>query len=97
MSDETTKLAEKKFRPSVPGERRGGRQKGTPNKSTALLKDAILTAASEAGGEGGMAAYLKLQATLNPGPFMSLLGKVLPMQITGEDGGPVSVSWLKPE
>lgn len=97
MTDGTTKLAEKKFRPSLPGERRGGRQKGTPNKATALLKDAILTAATEAGGEGGMAGYLKRQAVENPGPFMSLLGKVLPMQVTGEGGGPVSVSWLKPE
>lgn len=94
---EPTKVAEKKFRPSLPGERRGGRQKGTPNKATALLKDAILTAATEAGGEGGMEGYLRLQAVQNPGPFMSLLGKVLPMQITGEDGGPVSVTWLKPE
>ena len=33
------------FRPSCPGERRGGRAKGTPNKSTATLKDAILRAA----------------------------------------------------
>jgi len=28
-----------------------------------------------------VAAYLKEQAILNPGPFMALLGKVLPMQI----------------
>lgn len=95
MQDEATKLAEKKFRPSLPGERRGGRQKGTPNKTTALLKDAILTAAQEAGGEGGMIAYLKQQAVLNPGPFMSLLGKVLPMQITGEDGGPLSIERIE--
>jgi hypothetical protein len=97
MTTEPTKVAEKKFRPSLPGERRGGREKGTPNKSTALLKDAILMAATNAGGADGMAGYLKRQAIENPGPFMSLLGKVLPMQVTGEGGGPVSVSWLKPE
>lgn len=56
-----------------------------PNKTTALLKDAILKAATDAG-NGDMAAYLKQQAILNPGPFMSLLGKVLPMQVTGPDG-----------
>jgi hypothetical protein len=39
-----------------------------------------------------MAAYLQKQAKENPGPFMSLLGKVLPMQITGVDGGPVQVT-----
>lgn len=59
-----------------------GRAKGTPNKTTALLKDAILKAATDAGG-GDMAAYLTTQATANPGPFLALLGKVLPMQITG--------------
>lgn len=68
----------------------GGRAKGTPNKTTALLKDAILKAATDAG-DGDMAAYLKQQAIENPGPFMALLGKVLPMQVTGADGGPVGV------
>lgn len=71
---------------SKPGERRGGRQKGTPNKTTALLKDAILKAAEQAGGGEGLVGYLEQQAKLNPGPFLSLLGKVLPMQVTGPDG-----------
>jgi hypothetical protein len=64
----------------------GGRQKGTPNKTTALLKDAILKAAELAGGKDGMVGYLQKQAKGNPGPFLALLGKVLPMQVTGEDG-----------
>lgn len=68
-----------------------GRPKGTPNKTTALLKDAILQAATDAG-DGNMVAYLTTQAKDNPGPFLSLLGKVLPMQVTGEDGGPVLVA-----
>lgn len=62
-----------------------GRPKGVPNKTTQLLKDAILKAATDAG-EGDMAAYLAKQAKENPGPFLSLLGKVLPMQVTGADG-----------
>jgi hypothetical protein len=74
-----------------------GRPKGVPNKTTALLKDAILKAAQEAGGGGeeGVAEYLKTQATVNPGPFLSLLGKVLPMQVTGEGDGPVKleITW----
>jgi hypothetical protein len=72
-----------------------GRPKGSVNKTTALLKDAILLAAHKAGGEGGMVEYLTEQAEKNPGPFMSLLGKVLPMQITGEDGGPVSITHIQ--
>jgi hypothetical protein len=68
----------------------GGRQKGTPNKNTALIKDMIITALNEAHPEGG-AAYLKDQATKNPAAFMTLVGKVLPTQLTGEDGGPVKI------
>ena len=69
-----------------------GRPKGVPNKVTKALKEAILGAAEEAGGAGGSQAYLLRQARKrNPVAFMALLGKVLPMQITGEDGGPLQV------
>jgi hypothetical protein len=69
-----------------------GRARGTPNKTTALLKDAILRAAEAAGGPDGLVGYLQAQATANPGPFMALLGKVLPMQIGGDPDNPVVVS-----
>jgi hypothetical protein len=69
----------------------GGRQKGTTNKITALLKDAILQAAQDAGGEGGMVGYLTLQAIENPPAFLTLLGKVLPMQVTATHEGSVSI------
>lgn len=68
-----------------------GRAKGTPNKTTALLKDAILRAAEGAGGKAGLIGYLQIQAKKNPGPFMALLGKVLPMQVTGEGGEGIKV------
>lgn len=69
------------------GRKTGGRKKGTPNKITALLKDDILTAAENAHPEGRI-GYLTQQAQDNPTAFMTLLGKVLPMQVegTGEDG-----------
>jgi hypothetical protein len=73
------------------GIKTGGRSKGTPNKTTALLKDAILRAAEAAGGDNGMVGYLTMQAQENPGPFMALLGKVLPMQLTGAEGGPLEL------
>jgi hypothetical protein len=70
-----------------------GRPKGAVNKTTALLKDAILQAAEAAGAKlvvdksgkatGGMVDYLTKQAEDNPGPFLTLLGKVLPLQING--------------
>lgn len=71
-----------------------GRPKGSRNKTTALLKDAILKAAEQAGnkvGDDGLVTYLEHQATENPGPFMGLLGKVLPMQVTGDKDNPLEV------
>jgi hypothetical protein len=65
-----------------------------PNKSTALLKDAILKAADKAGGQAGMVGYLEEQAEKNPGPFMALLGKVLPMQLANNDGETLKIEIL---
>lgn len=70
----------------------GGRQKGTPNKVTGTLKEAILRAANEAGGGGeeGVVEYLTMQAHENPAAFMGLLGKVLPMQVAHSGIDPVT-------
>ena len=76
--------APKGHRPPAAGK---GRRKGVPNKNTRLLKDMILKALDGAGG----VKYLQDQAKDNPGPFMALVGKVLPLQITGEEGGPLTV------
>lgn len=69
-----------------------GREKGVPNKTTALLKDAILQAAGQAGGKDGLVGYLRQRAIDTPGPFLALVGKVLPMQVTGEDGGALQIT-----
>lgn len=70
------------------GRKTGGRQAGTPNKITTDLKRAILEAAEKAGGPQGTVGYLTAQAQANPTAFLSLLGKVLPIQqeIAGKDG-----------
>ena len=85
MADEPRKVRA----PTGVGNRGNGRVKGVPNKTTALLKDAILKAATNAGGPEGLVGYLQTQAVANPGPFMSLLGKVLPMQVVGDPDNPV--------
>ena len=66
-----------------------GKPKGAVSKNTAAIKDMILTALSNAGG----AAYLEDRANdpRTAAAFLGLLGKVLPMQITGEGGGAVIV------
>ena len=60
----------------------GGRKKGTPNKTTTLIKDMIIKALDEAGGVD----YLVDVAKDNPAAFCTLIGKVLPMNHTSEDG-----------
>jgi hypothetical protein len=74
------------------GVKTGGRTKGTPNKTTALLKDAILQAAEKAGHKEGMIGYLTEQAAENPSAFLSLLGKVLPLQVTGDSENPLVIN-----
>lgn len=62
-----------------------GRPKGSTNKITRDLKEMILGALEGAGG----VEYLKARAVDTPGPFLTLLGKVLPLQVTGNDGKPL--------
>ena len=66
---------------------REGRPKGRPNKTTRVLREAILLAAEQAGedGEGhdGLVGYLRRVANKDVKAFSSLLARVLPLQITG--------------
>jgi hypothetical protein len=76
------------------GRKTGGRQKGTPNKTTAQLKDMILTALDQAHPKGGI-AYLKQQAGENPTAFLSLVGKVLPLTLTGDKDSPLKIEIVR--
>lgn len=91
MAAQTAKVARKSNRGSKPGEHRGGRVKGTPNKITGQIKDMILQALDAAGG----ADYLKTQAEKSPAAFLTLVGKVLPLQLTGEGGGAIQVEKIE--
>lgn len=71
------------------GVKTGGRAKGVPNKFTGELKDMILTALTQAGGVD----YLAEQAKEKPAAFLALVGRVLPMTLTGTgDGGAITVN-----
>lgn len=79
----------------------GGRKAGTPNRTHALLKDAVLRAAEISGNKidpsnkehSGLVKYLVHQSMLQPAPFMQILAKVLPMQIggPGDDGEGIQI------
>jgi hypothetical protein len=65
----------------------GGRKRGTPNKISSALKEAILEAAKLAGhrldskSKDGLVSYLTAMAVQEPASFCSLLGKLLAMTI----------------
>lgn len=77
-----------------------GRPKGSRNKATAALKDMILAALDGAHESGGV-EYLKEQAGKNPAAFLTLVGKVLPLQVNGDMEHRVKVSgalaWKQPQ
>lgn len=71
------------------GKRPGaGRPKGSLDKGNALIREMVAQALNQAGGVD----YLTRVAETHPGPFLGLVGKVLPIQVTGEDGGAVQHS-----
>ncbi len=77
--------------PSIEMERRKppaagmGRKLGSRNKHTIAFKDMIRGALDA---EGGV-KWLRQQMYDNPADFLRLLGKLLPTQVTGLDGGPI--------
>jgi hypothetical protein len=72
-----------------------GRPKGSANRITKTLKDAIILAAEEAGydgnGKDGLTGYLKHVAETDVKAFCGLLGRVLPLQVGEGDDGAVPV------
>jgi hypothetical protein len=81
------------FKPGQSGNPKG-RAKGSQNKITRALKEAILIAAERAGfklkpevaeTEGGLVGYLEVVAVQEVGAFCSLLGKVLPSTLVTEN------------
>lgn len=65
-----------------PGERRGGRKKGTPNKKSAEVKEALQLAFIGIGG----VPTLQRWADQNKTEFFKLWGKLLPLQISTPEG-----------
>ncbi len=68
-----------------------GRPKGTPNKTTKQVKEMILAALDTAGGID----YLVRQSEENPTAFMTLVGKVLPLQLSGDEENPVAIRMIE--
>lgn len=82
---------------NVAGKAGPGRPKGSVNKTTAILKDAIVAAFDKVGGID----YLARQAEENPVAFMSLMGRVIPLQVDADMQHSVRVTgalkWQPPQ
>ena len=93
MTDKTANVVKNKGLLKRPSRNPNGRPVGSKNKTSIALKEAILLAAEQTGQDGqgkdGLAGYLKMVAVSDVKAFAGLLGKVLPMQVAGEGGGPI--------
>lgn len=65
----------------------GGRKKGTRNKVTRDVKEAILLSFEAIGGQ----YWLESLSRRDRKSYAALLGKLLPMQLTGKDGAPITL------
>jgi hypothetical protein len=81
----TTRTAYKK------GEKRPGqgRPKGVLNKNNQQIRDIIIQTLDNLGGT----EYLMEVARSHPAAFMSLIGKTMPLQVTGDGGGPMKLEF----
>ena len=77
-------------RGSRPGERRGGRKKGTPNTLTASVKASLQAVYAARGGDEALESW----ANENQTEFYKLWGRLLPQELTGADGGPIEFSGI---
>jgi hypothetical protein len=62
-----------------------GRRAGAPNKITKDMRAAILAAYDAVGGQ----AFLERVAMEDAKTFCTLLGKIIPTQVTGDEDNPV--------
>jgi hypothetical protein len=65
-----------------------GRPKGVPNKTTQAVKDLITQAFEEKGGLEAFVAWARKNET----EFYKIWSKLLPVQLTGRDQGPIQTA-----
>ena len=80
----------------IKGQQSGpGRPKGSPNKTTVAAKEAISLAAEGLGGTARLIAWAQ-EDPLNERTFWgSIYPKLLPLQVSGEGGGPLTVEIVR--
>jgi len=69
-----------------------GKPKGALSKTTRTAKEAIAIAAEQLGGATRLVAWAKEDPKNESAFWASIYPKLLPLQVTGEGGGPVGLS-----
>ena len=70
----------------------GGTRKGVPNKLTASVKEAIEAAAQGLGGGTRLEAWAREAPENEKAFWTTIYPKLLPLQVTGKDGGPLQIA-----
>ena len=70
-----------------------GRKKGVPNKSTGLIREMIAEALDQVGGVDYLAQRANDPKTA--AAFLGLIGKVMPVQVTGLENGPIQIARIE--
>jgi hypothetical protein len=66
-----------------------GRPKGALNRTTTSAKEAIAIAADKLGGAERLVAWAQEDPTNERAFWATIYPKLLPLQVSGEDGGPI--------
>lgn len=77
---------------SNPGNMGKGRPKGALNKTTVIAKDMIANVADRLGGADRMLEWAKSDPDNERAFWTSIYPRLLPLQVTGEGGGPLQVN-----
>jgi hypothetical protein len=74
-----------------------GRPKGSPNRTTASAKEAIAQAAEGLGGTNRLISWAQEDPANERAFWATIYPKLLPLQVSGEDGGPIQavITWQK--
>lgn len=103
MTMETDQQPQKKgpgahgFKPGMPRPEGSGRQPGSQNRYTRILKEALIIAAEEEGSDGkgkdGLTGFLRHLARTDIRAFAMLLGRAMPLQFEGRGEMQVKVTY----
>jgi len=95
LDDAIRKATPHRFKKGEPRPEGAGRKPGQKNKTTTLLKEAIILAAEAEGRDGagkeGLVGFLRSLSRREPAVFGRLMEKLLPYQLTGKDGSPMQM------